>query len=64
MTPNYTAKMYLDKDEILQNSGDDMDQLYTWMLAQAEGKFGNIHGEVIDNMTQEVVRQFRKVPPE
>lgn len=64
MTPNYTAKMYLDKDEILQNSGDDMDQLYTWMLAQAEDKFGNIRGEVIDNVTQEVVRQFRKVPPE
>ncbi|MHB1946643.1 MAG: hypothetical protein ACYCQI_00840 [Gammaproteobacteria bacterium] len=64
MTPNYTAKMYLDKDEILQNTGDDMDQLYTWMLAQAEDKFGNIRGEVIDNMTQEVVRQFRKVPPD
>lgn len=64
MKQKFTAKIYLDADQILENSGDDIDHLYTWMLAQAEEKFGNVHGVVIDNKTQEVVRKFRKVPPE
>lgn len=60
----YTAKIYLEKDEILQGSGDDIDQLYAWMLAQAESHFGNVHGEIIDNKTHERVKQFRKAPPD
>lgn len=60
----YTAKLYLAKDEIVDSEGDDIDKLYSWMLAQAEGKFGSVHGEIIDNKTNKVVRQFRKSPPD
>lgn len=64
MKEKYTAKIYLEKDEMLHKCGDDLDALYTWMLTLAEGKFGNVHGDIIDNTTQEVVRKFRKAPPE
>lgn len=64
MGQKYTAKIYLEKDELLNKSGDDLDGLYMWMLTQAEGQFGNVHGDIIDNKTQEVVRQFRKAPPD
>lgn len=64
MTSKYTAKIYLEKDEIMDNSGDDIDELYTWMICRAEGAFGNVHGQIIDNATQETVKRFRKAPPD
>lgn len=64
MKSSYTAKIYLGEDEILENSKNDIDELYAWMLGQAEGKFGNIHGEIIDNKTNTIVRKFRKAPPD
>lgn len=60
----YTAKIYLAKDEIEDSTGDDIDELYAWMLTRAEGQFGNVHGEIIDNKTKKIVRQFRKAPPD
>jgi hypothetical protein len=60
----YTAKIYFDKDEVEHDSGDDLDALYTWMLMKAQGKFGNLHGEIIDNKTKKVVKTFRKSPPD
>lgn len=64
MSFRYTAKIYFDNNEVTHESGDDADQLYNWMLVKAQGKFGNLHGEVIDNKTKEVVRTFRKAPPD
>lgn len=64
MKHKYTAKIYLEKDEMMHNLGDDIDELYTWMLTLAEGQFGNVHGEIVDNHTQEIVRKFRKAPPD
>ena len=60
----YLAKIYLEDDEIEDNSGDDIDELYAWMLVRAEGKFGSVHGEIIDSKSNKVVRQFRKTPPD
>jgi hypothetical protein len=62
--PKFTAKVYLGNDEVTHNSGDDADELYDWMLAQSQGKFGDLHGELIDNKTNKVVRRFRKSPPD
>lgn len=64
MNHKYTARIYLEKDEVEDSSGDDLDELYAWMLSRAEGTFGNIHGDIIENATKEVVRQFRKSPPD
>ncbi len=64
MAFRYTAKIYIDKDEITHESGDDADELYNWMLVKAQGKFENFSGEVIDNKTGKVVKCFRKSPPD
>jgi hypothetical protein len=64
MSEKYSAKIYLGRDIIFQQSGEDIDELHAWMLARAEGVFGNIHGEIINNETLEVVRKFRKAPPD
>jgi len=64
MKLRYTAKMYFDNDEIAHQDGDDIDELYNWMLIKANGKFGNVNGEIIDNKTDKVVKGFRKSPPD
>lgn len=64
MAFRYTAKIYVDKDEVAHESGNDIDELYNWMLTKAQGKFGNFNGEIIDNKTQKVVKRFRKAPPD
>lgn len=60
----YTASVYSGQKQIAEKAGDDLDQLYTWMLVQGQEQFGDIHGEIIENSTQKVVRAFRKCPIE
>lgn len=60
----YIAKIYFDNDEIDHESGNDIEELYNWMLLKAQGKFGNFNGEIIDNKTGKVVKAFRKAPPD
>lgn len=64
MAFRYTAKIYVDKDEVAHESGDDADELYNWMLIKAQGKFGNLHGEITDNKSGKIIRSFRKAPPD
>lgn len=61
---HYTAKIFFDQDEIEHEDGNDIDELYNWMLIKAQGKFGNLRGEIIDNKTKKVVKTFRKSPPD
>ena len=58
----YTAKIYFDEGEVDHESGDDVDELYNWMLIKTQGKFGNFNGEIIENKTGKVVKSFRKAP--
>ena len=60
----YTAKIYVDEGEVESESGDNADELYTWMLMKTQGKFGNLNGEITDNKTGKVVHSFRKSPPD
>lgn len=64
MAFRYTAKIYFDEEEVAQEMGNDVDELYNWMLTKAQGKFGNFNGEIIDNKTGTVVKGFRKSPPD
>lgn len=64
MAFRYTAKIYFDEEEVAHESGDDIDELYNWMLTKAQGKFGNFNGEIIDNQSGESVKSFRKSPPD
>jgi hypothetical protein len=60
----YIATIYFDEDEVAHESGNDVEELYSWMLTKAQGKFGNFSGEIIDNKTGKVVKSFRKSPPD
>lgn len=60
----YTAKIYFDDDEVAHESGNDVDELYNWMLMRAEGKFGNFNGEIVDNKSGKIIKGFRKSPPD
>lgn len=62
MALRYTAKIYFDEGEVAHESGNDVEELYNWMLLKAQGKFGNFNGEIIDNKTHKVVKSFRKAP--
>lgn len=64
MAFHYTAKIYVDKSEVAHESGNNVDELYNWMLLKAQGQFGNISGEITDNKTGKVVKSFRKAPPD
>ena len=64
MAFHYTAKIYFNEREVAHESGNDIDELYTWMLMKTQGKFGNFNGEITDNKTGKVVKSFRKSPPD
>lgn len=64
MALRYTAKIYFDKEAVAHESGDDVDELYNWMLIKTQGMFGNFHGEIVENKTGKVVKAFRKSPPD
>lgn len=60
MTKHYHAKVYIDKRVIAELEGDDLEKLHTWMLATANGKFGNLHGEISEKTSGKIVKTFRK----
>ena len=62
----YTAKLFCGKKTVETKNGDDAEKLFIWMLGQASGPVDvdGIHGEVIENKTGKIVRQFKKAPPE
>jgi hypothetical protein len=64
MAAHYTARIYFDEGEVDHEDGENVDALYNWMLSKAQGKFGNISGEITDNKTGKVVKSFRKAPPD
>ena len=61
---HYIAKLYVGQAVVASESGNDETALYEWMLAQAQGVLGDVHGEVIDNETGKVVQRFCKSPPD
>lgn len=63
MTYRYTAKIYQGDGEILVHSGNDMSDLMQWMHEQAETSYDEVLGEVIDNESKEVVKNFKYTPP-
>ncbi|KTC77085.1 hypothetical protein [Legionella brunensis] len=64
MNHHYTAKIYSDCEEMAQKTGNDIEELYVWMLTYDNGGGCGTHGEIIDNITQEIVRKFKKSPIE
>ena len=60
MNEQYSASVYCNEERIAVHDGDDVDKLYVWMLLQVNDHSGDVHGEILDNQTNEVVRRFRK----
>lgn len=60
MNEKYTASVYSEEEQFAKKGGNDVDELYTWMLIQVNGHFGDIHGKIIDNKTKKIIKVFRK----
>jgi hypothetical protein len=60
MQAKYTANAYCNEEQIATKEGDDIEELQAWMVMQADGNFGDVHGEIIDNKTHEIVKTFQK----
>lgn len=63
MKHRYTAKVYFEDGQLIENTGDNLEQLTTWMSEQAEAAFSDIKGEIIDNQTHFVVQNIQYSPP-
>jgi len=62
MDHQYSAAVYCNEVEIAIKTGNDIEELYIWMLLQVNGTIGDIHGTIIDNKTQEIAKAFRRSP--
>lgn len=60
MNEQYTVTVYSGDEMFAEKVGNDVDELYTWMLIQVNGNFGDIHGKIIDNKTKKTIKAFRK----
>lgn len=64
MEYQYTATIYLENEELAQKTGNDVEELYIWMLTYENSYGCGTHGEIIDSQTQAIVKTFKKSPIE
>lgn len=64
MNAQYTATLYSGEEQFAKQIGNNVDELYTWMLIHANGHAGELHGKIIDNQSQEILKTFRTAPIE
>lgn len=64
MQTRYSAKLYFDDELIKQKDGDDVAKLQVWLIAEAEGKLGNLNGKIIDNKTHKIVKCIQHAAPD
>lgn len=55
----YTARIYFDDIQIKECSGNNLDSLFIWMLSQQEREFGNYNGQITNNKTHLIEKEFR-----
>ncbi|WED43726.1 hypothetical protein [Legionella cardiaca] len=56
---SYTAKLYIDKKTIEERSGNNLEELYIWMMAKAHNQTSHYRGSIINNSTQKIIRNFQ-----
>lgn len=64
MKHRYIAKVYLEDGQMLENSGDNLEELTSWVSGQAEASFGDIKGEIFDTHLHKIVKTIQCTPPE
>lgn len=55
----YTAITYFGEKEITREMGNNVEALFIKMLSRCQGKFGDYSGEIADNRTEKIIREFR-----
>ncbi|WP_133137450.1 hypothetical protein [Legionella rowbothamii] len=55
----YTAKIYFDDFEITKHSGNNLESLFIWMLTQVQEELGNLSGQITNNKSLLVEREFQ-----
>lgn len=63
MKHKYIAKVYFENGEILENFGDNIEELTTWVSDQAEASFVDIKGEIFDTHSHKIVKTIQCSPP-
>lgn len=65
MKDKYTAIIYIEKTiEILRKTGNDIDELFIWIVTEATQSTDDLHGKVIDNKSHKTIRKFQKTQPD
>lgn len=59
MSERYTATIFLQEEVLAEKQGDDVDSLYLWMLTHEKCASGRVQGKIVDNQTNEIVREFK-----
>ncbi|MDP1603814.1 MAG: hypothetical protein Q8M03_11180 [Legionella sp.] len=60
MELKYIATIYSKEEVIVTRTGNDIEQLYIWIMLQLEDCFGDIRGEIVDCKTDEIVKTVNK----
>ena len=55
----YTATVYFNSHVINTKSSDDLDSLFIWLLTEGD-QDGDSSGQIIHNLSQEIVKKFKK----
>ncbi|MBA2650554.1 MAG: hypothetical protein H0U75_13370 [Legionella sp.] len=60
MNLDYTATIFYEEEILAYKQGDNVEELYLWMLTHAHGHPGSIRGEIMELKSSTVIRKFRK----
>lgn len=56
MKHRYIAKVYFEDGQMLENSGDNLEELTSWVSNQQEAAFDDIKGEIFDTHLHKIVK--------
>lgn len=59
MKHKYMAKIYFEDGQILENFGDNLEELTTWVSEQADISFGEIKAEIFDTHSHKIVKTIQ-----
>lgn len=63
MKHRYIAKVYFEDGQMLENFGDNLEELTLWVSNQQEAAFGDITGEIFDTHSHKIIKTIQCTPP-
>lgn len=63
MKHRYTAKIYFEDGQLLENVSDDLKQLTKWIFDQVEASYNDVTAEIFDNRAHRIIRSIQYSPP-